>query len=144
MAALQITILRYSPVTAGKPPAIFSALLHEPGPLFLLIHRILDFPENVKGNKIVFLQKLHLQIDKVRSITAAFFVELHNNPCYNRAMGKPESQGGLPSVFGGAPPPDERKEGLPMYVTYSDLVQIGIFICTLIGLCYTLFKGKRK
>lgn len=31
-----------------------------------------------------------------------------------------------------------------MYVTYSDLIQIGIFICTLVGLCYTIFKGKRK
>ena len=33
---------------------------------------------------------------------------------------------------------------LPMYVTYSDLIQIGIFICALVGLCYTIFKGKRK
>ena len=31
-----------------------------------------------------------------------------------------------------------------MYVTYSDLIQIGIFICALVGLCYTIFKGKRK
>ena len=30
-----------------------------------------------------------------------------------------------------------------MYVTYSDLIQIGIFICTLVGLCYTIFKGTR-
>ena len=30
-----------------------------------------------------------------------------------------------------------------MYVTYSDLIQIGIFICALVGLCYTIFKGKR-
>jgi len=51
--------------------------------------------------------------------------------------------GGLPSIFGGAYPPDERKEGLPMYVTYSDLVQIGIFIVALIGLCYQIFKGKK-
>lgn len=40
-------------------------------------------------------------------------------------------------------PPDERKEGLPMYVTYSDLIQIGIFICALVGLCYTIFKGRK-
>ncbi len=59
-------------------------------------------------------------------------------------MGKPESRGGLPFIFGGANPPDERKEGLPMYVTYSDLIQVGIFICALVGLCYTIFKGKRK
>ena len=52
--------------------------------------------------------------------------------------------GGLPSMFGGAYPPDERKEGLPMYVTYSDLIQIGIFIVALVGLCYEIFKDKRK
>ena len=37
----------------------------------------------------------------------------------------------------------ERRE-MPMYVTYSDLIQIGIFICTLVGLCYMNFKVKRK
>lgn len=31
-----------------------------------------------------------------------------------------------------------------MIVTYSDLVQIGIFVVALIGLCYTIFKGKGK
>ena len=31
-----------------------------------------------------------------------------------------------------------------MHVTYSDLIQIGIFICALVGLCHTIFKGKRK
>lgn len=34
-------------------------------------------------------------------------------------------------------------EGMPMYVTYSDLIQIGIFIVALTGLCYTIF-GRRK
>ena len=57
--------------------------------------------------------------------------------------GKSESQGGLPSLLGRTNPPDGRKEGLPMYVTYEDLIQIGIFIVTLIGLCYTVFKGKK-
>ncbi len=28
-------------------------------------------------------------------------------------------------------------------VTYSDLIQIGIFIVALIGLCYTIFKGRK-
>ncbi len=32
---------------------------------------------------------------------------------------------------------------MPMYVTYSDLIQIDIFIVALVGLCYTIF-GKRK
>ena len=31
-----------------------------------------------------------------------------------------------------------------MYVTYADLIQIGIFIVALIRLCYTIFKGKKK
>lgn len=31
-----------------------------------------------------------------------------------------------------------------MMVTYSDLVQIGIFVVALIGLCYTVFKEKGK
>ncbi len=30
-----------------------------------------------------------------------------------------------------------------MYVTYQDLVQIGIFIVALVGLCYTIFRGKK-
>ena len=29
-----------------------------------------------------------------------------------------------------------------MYISYSDLVQTGIFIVALIGLCYTIFKGR--
>nr|DAT25550.1 MAG TPA: Putative Holin-like Toxin (Hol-Tox) [Caudoviricetes sp.] len=30
-----------------------------------------------------------------------------------------------------------------MYVTYSDLIQIGIFIVSLVELCYTIFKGRK-
>lgn len=49
-----------------------------------------------------------------------------------------------PPAIGGANPPDQRgKEGLPMYVTYQDLVQIGMFIVALVGLCYTIFRGKK-
>ena len=40
-------------------------------------------------------------------------------------------------------PPDERKEGDKM-ITYSDLIQFCIFIVALVGLCYEIFKGKRK
>lgn len=29
-------------------------------------------------------------------------------------------------------------------VTYSDLIQTGILIVALVGLCYTIFKGKKK
>ena len=31
-----------------------------------------------------------------------------------------------------------------MYVTYTELIQIGIFMVALISLCYQVFKGKRK
>ena len=40
-------------------------------------------------------------------------------------------------------PPDERKEGDAM-VTYSDMIQFCIFIVALVGLCYEIFKDKRK
>ncbi len=30
-----------------------------------------------------------------------------------------------------------------MYVTYSDLIQVGIFIVALVGLCYTVFRGRK-
>lgn len=30
-----------------------------------------------------------------------------------------------------------------MYVTYQDLIQIGIFITALVGLCYTIFGGRK-
>ena len=30
-----------------------------------------------------------------------------------------------------------------MYITYSDLIQIGIFIVALIGLFYEIFKDKK-
>ena len=31
-----------------------------------------------------------------------------------------------------------------MYVTYSDLIQIGIFICALLDLCYTNFSREKR
>lgn len=31
-----------------------------------------------------------------------------------------------------------------MYVTYSDLIQAGLLIVSLVGLCYEIFKGERK
>jgi len=59
-------------------------------------------------------------------------------------MGNQRAKGGLPSCFiGGANPPDERKEGVPM-ITYSELIETGIFIVALVSLCFELFKGKRK
>ena len=58
--------------------------------------------------------------------------------------GKPESQAALPSFSEGLTLQTKGRRALPMYVTYSDLIQIGIFICALVGLCYTILKGKRK
>ena len=40
-------------------------------------------------------------------------------------------------------PPDEKKGGMSMYVTYSDLIQTGIFIVALVGLCYQIFKDRK-
>ena len=31
-----------------------------------------------------------------------------------------------------------------MYITYSDLIQTGIFICALVSLCYKIYKKKKK
>ena len=45
--------------------------------------------------------------------------------------------------FGGANPPDERKGGDAMNVTYSDLIQLLIFIVALAGLCHEIFKEKK-
>ena len=55
-------------------------------------------------------------------------------------------------MIGGANPPDERKEGMPMDITYQDLIQIRIFIVRhlLFGVGRVflaflfLFKKKKK
>lgn len=62
-------------------------------------------------------------------------------------MGNHRANGGFtPScIFGGCnSPPDERKEGDAMYVTYADLIQIGILIVALANLFYQIYKGKKK
>ncbi|TDA20535.1 hypothetical protein E1963_16550 [Extibacter muris] len=56
--------------------------------------------------------------------------------------GKPK-RGGLPSFSEGSHSPDVRKEGAYV-VTYSDLIQFSILIVALVGLCYQIFKDKRK
>ena len=38
----------------------------------------------------------------------------------------------------------KKRRVIAMYVTYSDLIQIGILIVTLISLFYQIYKGKRK
>ena len=57
--------------------------------------------------------------------------------------GKPESRAAYPLSEGLTLQTKERR-ALPMYVTYADLIQIGIFICALVSLCYKIFKDKRK
>ena len=62
-------------------------------------------------------------------------------------MGNHRAKGGfIPPVFpeGSSSPPDERKGGDAMYVTYQDLIQIGILIVALANLIYQVCKGKKK
>ena len=57
------------------------------------------------------------------------------------------AKGGFTPLFyseGLSSPPDERKEGDTMYVTYADLIQIGILIVALANLIYQIYKGKKK
>ena len=58
-------------------------------------------------------------------------------------MGNHGAMAALPPNLGGGIPPDQGKEGMPMMITYSDLVQTGIFIVALIGLCNTIFRHKK-
>jgi hypothetical protein len=51
--------------------------------------------------------------------------------------------GGLPSFSEGLTLQTKERRALPM-VTYSDLIQFCIFIVALVGLCYKIFKDKRK
>ena len=58
-----------------------------------------------------------------------------------------EPKAALPLLYfaeGSSSPPDERKEGDTMYVTYQDLIQIGILIVALANLIYQIYKGKRN
>lgn len=59
-------------------------------------------------------------------------------------MGNQRAKGGLypPVYILEGQSSRRRKEGEQM-VTYSDLVQTGLFIIALIGLCYTVFRGKK-
>ena len=53
-------------------------------------------------------------------------------------------QGGYPPSPEGITLQTKERRAMPMYVTYADLIQIGIFIVALIGLCYAIVKGKEK
>ena len=60
-------------------------------------------------------------------------------------MGNQRAKGGFTLHFGGAITlQTKERRAMSMMVTYSDLVQTKIFIIALVGLCYTIFKEKRK
>ncbi|WP_334291936.1 putative holin-like toxin [Faecalicatena contorta] len=40
--------------------------------------------------------------------------------------------------------PSRRKKGGCYVVTYSDLIQFSILIVALVGLCYQIFRDKKK
>ena len=63
--------------------------------------------------------------------------------CYTANTGN-QSRAAYPLFMEGLTLQTKERRVLPMYVTYSDLIQIGIFMVALIGLCYQIFKGKRK
>ena len=60
---------------------------------------------------------------------------------------KAREPGGLPSVIenseGLTLQTSQGRRAMPMTITYSDFVQTGIFIVALVGLCYTIFKGRK-
>ena len=58
-------------------------------------------------------------------------------------MGNQRAKGGFTLRFGGATLQTKERRAMPMYVTYPDLIQIGIFIVALIGLCFTVFRGRK-
>ena len=74
-------------------------------------------------------------------ISPQILVEWQDGICYNADRQKDMTV------------PCERRMNPQTVVTYSlgillffasDLIQIGIFICALVGLCHTIFKGKRN
>ena len=69
------------------------------------------------------------------------------NVCYTPSKGNHGAKGGFyPTCFFGGyySPPDERKEGDIMYVTYQDFFLFCTFIVALSSLFYQIFKDKRK
>ena len=62
--------------------------------------------------------------------------------CYNLGMGN--QAGRLTLFYGGATLQTKERRAMPMCVTYTDLIQLLIFIVALVSLCYEIFKDKRK
>ena len=54
------------------------------------------------------------------------------------------SEAARPPSEGNKNPSGREKGGMPMYITLSDLTQIGLFIVALVVACYTIFKSKKN
>jgi len=53
-------------------------------------------------------------------------------------------KGGLPSISEGLTlQTKEERRAMPMYITYSDLIQIDILLVALASLIYEIFKGRK-
>ena len=63
-------------------------------------------------------------------------------------MGNHRAKGGFTPLFypkGSNSPPDyKERRVITMYVTYQDLIQIGIPVVALANLFYQIYKGKKK
>ena len=63
---------------------------------------------------------------------------------YNNREGKSEHiQAAYPLLSEGNPPDKKERRVIPMYVTHSDLIQIGILLVALAGLIYEILKGRK-
>ncbi len=55
-----------------------------------------------------------------------------------------QSRAAYPLIFSeGQTLQTRERRAMPMNVTYSDLIQLLIFIVALVGLCYEIFRGKK-
>lgn len=74
-------------------------------------------------------------------------IDLSDGICYTDNMGNHRATGGLALFLileGFCSPPDKNnlsgKEGDAAMISYSELIQTGIFLVALVGLCCTIFK----
>lgn len=70
-----------------------------------------------------------------------FRVVARNILCYTLYKGN-QSEAARPPSEGKKKPSRRKKGGLPMFVTYEDLIQFVILLVALVGLCYQIFKDK--
>ena len=53
-----------------------------------------------------------------------------------------QSEAARPPSEGKKKPSNLTKGGMPMFVTYADLIQFVILLVALVGLCHQIFKDK--